>query len=95
MSRMIRKQLFITAEQQRQLKTRAALTGMSEGELIRRGIARELDDRTAEGQSDWKEAWRQAAGMWKDRDDIEELMAKRRKATRKRMERTRKLLRGE
>ena len=29
----------------------------------------------ATAKKDWKEAWRQAAGMWKDRDDIPELMA--------------------
>jgi prevent-host-death family protein len=25
--------------------------------------------------ADWKEAWRKAAGMWKDRHDLPELMA--------------------
>lgn len=95
MNKMVRQQLFITAEQKRRIKTRAALTGKSEGEIIRRGIDRELEDTSAEKQGDWKDAWRQAAGMWKDRDDVEEMIARRRKLTRKRMERTRKLLRGE
>jgi hypothetical protein len=95
MNKMVRQQLFITAEQKRQIKTRAALTGMSEGEIIRRGIDRELEQDTKATEGDWKEAWRQAAGMWKDRDDIEETIARRRKLTRKRMEKTRKLLRGE
>jgi uncharacterized protein (UPF0335 family) len=95
MNKMVRQQLFITAEQKRRIKTRAALTGVSEGEIIRRGINRELEQETKAGEGDWKEAWRQAAGMWKDRDDIEEVIARRRKLTRKRMERTRRLLRGE
>jgi hypothetical protein len=95
MNKMVRQQLFITAEQKRQIKTRAALTGMSEGEIIRRGIDRELEQATNAPEGDWKDAWRQAAGMWKDRDDIEETIARRRKLTRKRMEKTRKLLRGE
>jgi hypothetical protein len=93
---MVRQQLFITAEQKRQIKTRAALTGASEGEIIRRGIDRELAQGTvAQDEGDWKEAWHQAFGMWKDRDDIEETIARRRRATRTRLERTRKLLRGE
>ena len=95
MNKMVRQQLFITAEQKRRIKTRAALTGQSEGEIIRRGIDRELEQKTSAGEGDWKDAWRQAAGMWKDRDDIEEIIARRRKLTRKRLEKTRKLLRGE
>jgi hypothetical protein len=95
MNKMVRQQLFITAEQKRRIKTRAALTGVSEGEVIRRGIDRELEQEAGNGEGNWKEAWRQAAGMWKDRDDIEEMVARRRKLTRKRMEKTRRLLRGE
>ena len=95
MNKMVRQQLFITAEQKRRVKTRAALTGLSEGEIIRRGIDRELADASAETNADWKDAWRQAAGMWKDRDDIEDMIERRRKLTRKRIGRTRKLLRGE
>ena len=94
MNKMVRQQLFITAEQKRRIKTRSALTGVSEGEIIRRGIDRELEQETGAGERDWKDAWRQAFGMWKDRDDIEEAIARGRKLTRKRMERTRQLLRG-
>lgn len=94
MSKMVRKQLFVSEEQNRRIKERAAATGRSEGEVIRRGIDRELDDKTAEAEGDWKDAWRQAFGMWKDRDDIEELLARQRRSTRKRMEITRKLLRS-
>ena len=38
MTKMVRKQLFITEEQNRKLKERAAATGVSEAELIRAGI---------------------------------------------------------
>ena len=95
MNKMVRKQLFITAEQKRRIKARAAATGKSEGEIIRRGIDRELEQRTStlEG-GDWKDAWRQAFGMWKDRDDIEELYANRRKRDKERMARIRKQMRG-
>ena len=48
MNKMVRKQLFITAEQNRRIKSRAAITGLSEGEVIRRGIDRELDEKPAE-----------------------------------------------
>jgi hypothetical protein len=95
MNKMVRQQLFITAEQKRRIKTRAALTGMSEGEIIRRGIDRELAQETERAEGDWREAWRQAFGMWKDRDDIDKLYADRRKRRRKRREKTVKLMRGE
>jgi uncharacterized protein (UPF0335 family) len=94
MNKMVRQQLFITAEQKRRIKTRAALTGMSEGEIIRRGIDRELEQQTKETDGDWKDAWRQAAGMWADYDEIEEVVAARRKRNRQRMERIRKQMRG-
>jgi hypothetical protein len=94
MNKMVRQQLFVTSEQKRRIKRRAALTGMSEGEIIRRGIDRELEQETSSGDGDWKNAWRQAFGMWKDRDDIEEFYANRRKHDRQRMDRVRKQMRG-
>ena len=94
MNKMVRKQLFITAEQNRRIKSRAAVTGLSEGEIIRRGIDRELDEKSGAAEGDWKDAWRQAFGMWKDRDDIEEFYANRRKRDRQRMERIRKQMRA-
>jgi hypothetical protein len=94
MNKMVRQQLFITAEQKRQIKTRAALTGASEGEIIRRGIDRELEQKTNAQEGDWKDAWRQAFGMWKDRDDLDEFYASRRKRDKQRMDRIRKQMRG-
>lgn len=94
MNKMVRQQLFITAEQKRRVKTRAALTGMSEAEIIRRGIDRELEQETKETESDWKDAWRQAFGMWKDRDDLDEFYAGLRKRDKQRMERIRKQMRS-
>ncbi len=94
MNKMVRQQLFITAEQKRRIKTRAALTGASEGEIIRRGIDRELAQETGEAEGDWKDAWRQAAGMWADYDEIDDIIAARRKRNRQRMERIRKQMRG-
>ena len=104
MNKMVRQQFFMTADQKKRLKSRAALAGTSLSELIRRSIERELDDRAAgakakggtagSGTDDWKDAWRQAFGMWKDRDDIEEFYAERRKRDTQRMERIRKQMRG-
>jgi hypothetical protein len=94
MNKMVRQQLFITAEQKRRIKTRAALTGMSEGEIIRRGIDRELEQEKSSGEGDWKEAWRQAFGMWKDRDDLDEFYARLRRRSKERMARIRKQMRG-
>jgi len=91
---MIRKQLFITEEQNRKLKARATFTGKSVGEVIRRGIDRELADDTAEEGADWKDAWRQAAGMWADYDEIDEILARRRRRDSQRMERIRKQMRS-
>ena len=94
MNKMVRQQLFITAEQKRRIKTRAALTGLSEGEIIRRGIDRELEHETKETEGDWKDAWRQAFGMWKDRDDLDEFYAGLRKRDTQRVERMRKQMRS-
>ena len=94
MNNMVRQQLFVTAEQKRRIKTRAALIGVSEGEIIRRGINRELEHEAKIAEGDWKDAWRQAFGMWRDRDDIEDFYAERRKRDRQRMERIRKQMRG-
>lgn len=42
MARMVRKHFFITLEQKLPVKRRAALTGVSQAEIIRRGIDLEL-----------------------------------------------------
>jgi hypothetical protein len=84
--RMIRKQVFITPEQNRRLKERAALSGVAEAELIRAGIDLRLEQADASTKGDWKEAWRQAAGMWKDYDAADQIVSKRRARLRKRRE---------
>jgi hypothetical protein len=96
MTKMVRQQLFVTAEQKRRIKTRAALTGMSEGEIIRRGIDRELSrEDGASAPGGWKDAWRQAFGMWKDRDDLDEFYAARRRRRRSHRQKMQKLMRGD
>jgi hypothetical protein len=94
MNKMVRQQLFVTSDQKRRIKTRAALTGMSEGEIIRRGIDRELAQATASAEGDWKDAWRQACGMWADYDGIDDIIGARRKRNRQRIERLRRQMWG-
>jgi hypothetical protein len=81
MTKMVRKQLFITAEQNRKLKKRAAATGLSEGELIRAGI-----DLRLEQEPEQQRAWRdivdetvaKLSGAWAERDDLDDFLKKRR-----------------
>jgi predicted DNA-binding protein len=77
--RMVREQLMLTPEQNAHLKRIATATSKSEGELVREVIDHWLAKQAADVE-DWKAAWRQAAGMWADRTDIDELMAERRAA---------------
>jgi hypothetical protein len=77
MNKMVRKQLFITTEQNRKLKERAAATGLSEGELMRAGIDLKLAQ-----QSEQQRAWRdivdetvaKLSGAWAERENIDEEM---------------------
>jgi predicted transcriptional regulator len=92
-ARLVRKQLMLTGEQNAHLKRIAAATSRSEGELVREAVDDWLSRQKAE-QEDWKAAWRQAAGLWADREDIDEIMAERREARRLRRERMNARTRG-
>jgi hypothetical protein len=85
-ARMIRKQVFIRTDQNRRLKAMAAQQGVSEGELIRTGISLLLEQ-AAGAEADWKSAWRQAAGIWKDYPEVEQKIAKQRKGWGRRLKR--------
>lgn len=76
---MVRKQVFITAEQNRRLKEAAAASGKPEGEIIREGLDQLLSEKSRQAE-DWKAGWQQAAGMWSDYPEIERIMARRRDA---------------
>jgi hypothetical protein len=86
--RMIRKQVFITPEQDRRLKERAALSGVAEARLIREGIDMVLEKQRPE-DDDWKVGLLRIAGMWKDYDEIDEIIARRRARRRDRRKRLR------
>ncbi|HVY42046.1 MAG TPA: hypothetical protein VG966_03385 [Hyphomicrobiaceae bacterium] len=85
MNKMIRKQLFITVEQNRRLKARAAATGVAEAELIRAGIDRELDREP--GNADWRSVVDKLSGAWAERDDIEGIVKKNRQGWKRRLKR--------
>ncbi len=57
MERMIRKQLYITSEQESKLKSRTSETGASEGEIVREALSRYLDSSIPkkQGLSNWEE----------------------------------------
>lgn len=77
MTRMVRKQVFITAEQNRKLKERAAATGVAEAELIRAGIDLRLKQ-ALEKQRPWREVVDETlaklSGAWAERENLDEEM---------------------
>jgi len=85
MNKMVRKQVFITAEQNKKLKARAAAIGVAEAELIRAGIDLRLDQKLE--KPDWRTALDKLSGAWAERDDLEELLAKHRQGWARRRKR--------
>jgi hypothetical protein len=77
MAKMVRKQLFVTAEQSKRLKECAAATGMSESELIRAGIDLRLEqehEKRRAWQSTVDEMVANLSGAWAERENLEEEM---------------------
>lgn len=87
---MIRKQVFITEEQSQDLKSRSRAAGVSEAQLIRSGIDRELA--ATENAEAWKQRIMRAAGSLSDVSHLERVIKKNRSSWRKRAEQTRKKL---
>ena len=85
MNKMVRKQFFITAEQNKRLKAQAAATGVSEAELGRAGIDLQLE-RKAE-KTDWRRLADSLSGAWAERDDLDEILRKNRKGWKRRLKR--------
>ena len=77
MSKMVRKQVFITVEQNKKLKARAAATGVAEAELIRAGIDLRLE-KEPEQQRAWRavvdETVAKLSGAWAERENLDEEM---------------------
>jgi hypothetical protein len=85
MNKMVRKQFFITTDQNKRLKAHAAATGVSEAELVRAGIDLRLE-RKAE-KTDWRSLADRLSGAWAERDDLDELLRKNRKGWKRRLKR--------
>lgn len=71
---MMRKaQVFLRDDQKERLHAVAQRTGRKQSELIRRGVDLALDEADAT-QTVWREAWSPAQGIWRGRDDVNELL---------------------
>ncbi len=82
---MVKAQVFLRSDQKKQLCALAARTGRKQSALIRQGV--DLIIAAEARRDDWKAGLMQAAGMWKDRDDIPRLMRKLRQDSVKRPKR--------
>jgi predicted transcriptional regulator len=76
---MRRKQIFVTAEQERRLKSLSAATSRPEGELIREAIGEWLTRQEAH-EADWKAGVLSVAGLWADYPEVEEVVARGRRS---------------
>jgi hypothetical protein len=72
MNKMVRKQVFITADQNKRLKAHAAAAGVSEAELVRAGIDLRLE-REPE-KTDWRKLADSLSGAWAERENLDEEM---------------------
>jgi hypothetical protein len=72
MNKMVRKQIFITSEQNRRLKAHAAATGVSEAELVRAGIDLRLEQKPE--KVDWRRLAERLSGAWAERENLDEEM---------------------
>lgn len=80
---MQKAQVFLTDEQKNALKALSSATGRKQSEIIRRGV--DLAIAECESQkSHWKASLKKASGMWKDRDDVEDVIADNRAKWRRR-----------
>ncbi len=98
---MHKAQVLLREDQKAELERVSRQTGRKKSELIRRGVDLALAEAVgteaaskaapvAPDMPDWKKAWLDAAGIWKDRDDLDELYSDMRKRSRERMERLEK-----
>jgi hypothetical protein len=72
MNKMVRKQFFITAEQNKRLRAHAAAAGVSEAELVRAGIDLRLERKPA--KTDWRRLAESLSPSWAERENLDEEM---------------------
>lgn len=90
---MIRKQVFITAEQNRLLKAHARTTGQAEAELIRNALNRQLGIEV-EGDT-WKQHIMECAGSLAEVDDLAAIVQRNREQWNDRLKLTSQHLQGD
>jgi len=69
---MVRTQLYLTDHQRDELAAIAKIVGKKQSELIREAVDRLIDE---ESHNRRKAVLREAAGMWKDREDLPDFRA--------------------
>jgi hypothetical protein len=76
-------QVFLREDQKTALKSLSARTGVRQSDLVRQGV-----DLLLEGASrrttDWREATRTAAGLWRERKDLDAISEEMRASFRRR-----------
>ena len=89
MNKMVRKQFFITAKQNKRLKAQAVATGVSEAALVRAGIDLQLEQQKTEKieKTDWRRLADSLSGSWAERDDLDEILRRNRKGWKRRLKR--------
>jgi len=71
---MVRTQIYLTDHQRDELAAIAKTVGKNQSELIREAVDRLIDE---ESHTRREAVLRDAAGMWKDRDDLPDFRARR------------------
>jgi Arc/MetJ-type ribon-helix-helix transcriptional regulator len=71
---MVRTQIYLTDHQRDELAAIAKTVGKKQSELIREAVDRLIDE---EGRNRREAVLREAAGMWKDREDLPDFTAMR------------------
>jgi len=69
---MVRTQVYLTKKERDALAVLAKTTGKRQSELIRQAVDRLIEQSSAKQQN---AALEQAAGLWKDRDDLPDFRA--------------------
>ncbi len=72
---MRKAQVFLRDDQKAALQQLSRRTGRKQSELIRHGVDLAIAEAEKAPDDNWKEAWLQAFGIWKDRTDIDEIYA--------------------
>lgn len=77
-------QAFLRPDQKAALKRVSARTGRKQSDLIREGVDLVIEKSKGE-KEDWREALLAAAGMWKDRTDLDDFYKELRARIRRRL----------